>query len=61
MKSHPDNAWEKKIPPVVKNVSSSHFLQMDRRSSLPFMQPINIFSGISAILQPRSIASSDIG
>ena len=54
MKSHPDNAWEIFFAPVVKNASSSHFLQMDRCSSLPFMRPIKTFHRISAIPQPRS-------
>ena len=37
---------------LLKNLGHSHFLQTDGRTSLPFMQPINIFIGISAILQP---------
>ena len=68
MKSHTHNAWlqylknkNKKATRVLKNVACSHFLwtdvRTDRRASLPFMQPINIFSRISTIPWPRSITA----
>ena len=38
----------------MKYAARSHLLQTDWHASLPFMQPINIFSGISTIPQPRS-------
>ena len=62
IKSRTDNAqlwcWpknkQKRPPRLLKNAACSHFLRMDEHVSLPFMQPINIFSGTSAIPQPRS-------
>ena len=45
---------KKKLHRLLKNVSPCNFLQTDGRANLPFMQPINIFSRISAILLPRS-------
>ena len=51
---------EKKERPhwLLKNVSHSHFLWMGWRASLPSMWPINIFSWIFAMLQPRSNTES---
>ena len=57
---------KKRLHPLLKNACHSHFLQTDNHASLPFtqpiniqhacpfMRPINIFSRISAIPQPRS-------
>ena len=39
---------------MLKNAGCSHFLQTERRANLQYMRPINIFSRISAIPQPRS-------
>ena len=52
---------KKKAALLLKNVACSHFLQMARCTSLPFMRPINISSGISTIPQPRSIAVLEEG
>ena len=35
-------------------IADGRALQMDEHASLPFMRQINIFSGFSAISQPRS-------
>ena len=40
---------------MLKNAARSHFLQMDRHATLPFMWLINILSRTSAIPQPRSM------
>ena len=47
---------QQKAASVVENASCSHLLLTDGHASFPFMRLINIFSGISAILQPRSHA-----
>ena len=39
---------------LLKNAAPYHFLRMDGCARLPLMWPINIFSGIFAIPQPRS-------
>ena len=45
---------EKRLHRLSKNVACSHFLQTERHVSLPFIWLMNIFSGSSAIPQPRS-------
>ena len=45
----------KRLYRLMKNAARSHFLQADGCAGLPLMWPIKVFSGISTILQPRSI------
>ena len=45
---------KKKMHQLLKNAVRSQILQTDGRTSLPFMQPIDIFGRVSSVLQPRS-------
>ena len=57
MPGYGENKGKKRLQLLSKNAAPSHFLWTDRRTSLSFMRQINIFTRISAILQPRNIAA----